>query len=77
MNLTFRGFKFLAAIGFAAVISVPGSAKDKEGQVGLLFSGHFENADVTSDITGAKKVQLSAAYAWRYGVRIVHRRNLG
>lgn len=39
-------------------------------QVGLLFAGKFEKADITSDVRGTKKTQLAAAYTWSYGVRL-------
>ena len=44
--------------------------EDKAPEVGLLFVGGFEKTDIESDIKGARKTKLAAAYTWKYGVRL-------
>ncbi|MDF1755703.1 MAG: hypothetical protein P1U89_23135 [Verrucomicrobiales bacterium] len=70
MNLTFRILPVGLAVVAACLWFSAGFSKDKEGLVGLLLVGSFEKADITSDVEGAKKAQLAAAYVWKYGVRL-------
>ncbi len=69
MNLYFRTIEILIGLALSFSISC-GFSEDKEPQVGLLFEGHFENPEITSDVQGAQKTKLSAAYTWTYGVRL-------
>ncbi len=57
----------LAMLGMTVSIA---SADEHDRQIGLLFEGAFEKADIETKVEGAKKTKLAAAYTWRYGVRL-------
>lgn len=66
MNIKFRGlFLFF---GLSLVSSIFG--EEPKPKQGLIFVGSFEKADIRSNVHGARKTQLAAAYTWEYGVQL-------
>ena len=63
--------EFLLCILCGAIFSgILWGEEQKTRQEGLLFAGNFEKTDIESNIKGARKTKLAAAYTWKYGVRL-------